>query len=255
MTIDNAQLAIDEAAMIEMKPIFASGIYGIRNMVNGKWYIGQSVNVDARIKAHLRALRDDYHYNKHLRLAFRKYGEANFEFRVLEKTEEGLLDIQERLWIVHYKSNQREFGYNLESGGHENKHHSEETKRKMTEDRIGLHPSDKTKRKLSEAGMGKHHSGERSPKISEALRNSLSAKKHLQKLRETNKGGHPSEETRQRMVESHKNPSDKIRENMSIGQKKRSRTEAELLQIRLLGCANKGKRYSQKSRRKNRRGK
>ena len=48
------------------------GIYSITNQVNGKIYIGQSINIFARWKNHLTGLYGGYHTNKHLQNSFDK---------------------------------------------------------------------------------------------------------------------------------------------------------------------------------------
>ena len=66
------------------------GIYKIENLINGKIYIGQTLCLTTRFKSHLSLLRKNRHRNSHLQAAFNKYGELNFVFNVVEKTE--LLD-------------------------------------------------------------------------------------------------------------------------------------------------------------------
>jgi group I intron endonuclease len=61
-----------------------SGIYEIINLVNGKRYVGSAVRIEGRWKEHRRDLRAGRHKNRHLQNAWIKYGEAAFEFRVLE---------------------------------------------------------------------------------------------------------------------------------------------------------------------------
>jgi len=53
------------------------GIYGFRNSINGKWYIGQSVNIKERIRAHKAALNSSYHNNEHFLRAWKKNEERN----------------------------------------------------------------------------------------------------------------------------------------------------------------------------------
>ena len=96
----------------------SSGIYGIRNLVNGKWYIGQSMNLEARKKNHLAQLRRGDNGNKVLQADYLKHGENNFEICVLEYAPEEMLDIRERVQIVLHKSNFSEYGYNVFSGGY-----------------------------------------------------------------------------------------------------------------------------------------
>ncbi len=59
------------------------GIYLIKCKPNDKNYIGQSLNIKHRINEHKSNLRKNRHSNCHLQNAFNKYGEEQFEFKVL----------------------------------------------------------------------------------------------------------------------------------------------------------------------------
>ena len=61
-----------------------SGIYKIENTVNGKRYIGSSVNIAKRRRQHLNLLHKNKHHSIYLQRAFNKWGECAFEFSVLE---------------------------------------------------------------------------------------------------------------------------------------------------------------------------
>ena len=56
-----------------------SGIYIIRNLINGNVYIGSAVRIDSRKRQHLHKLRSGKHENGHLQKAWNKYGEDSFE--------------------------------------------------------------------------------------------------------------------------------------------------------------------------------
>lgn len=60
-----------------------SGIYQILNKVNGKSYIGSSINLTWRKTKHFTELRTQKHHSIILQKAFNKYGENNFEFKIL----------------------------------------------------------------------------------------------------------------------------------------------------------------------------
>lgn len=63
-------------------------IYRIRNLVNGKFYIGSTIRPKyIRKYEHFSALRAKLHYNKYLQNAWNKYGESNFIFELVEKLE------------------------------------------------------------------------------------------------------------------------------------------------------------------------
>lgn len=82
-------------------------------MVNGKTYIGSSINMHERLEHHRSSLRKNSHQNPHLQAAWDKYGEHNFEFSVLEVTElENLLNV-EQTWLDKIQSYKREFGFNI----------------------------------------------------------------------------------------------------------------------------------------------
>lgn len=196
-----------------------SGIYGIHNTANGKWYIGQSIDLDKRRRGHFLSLRNGYHFNAALQADFSKHGEDSFEWHVIELVVEGALDTREQTWIAQYRSTEPDFGYNLESGGHENKHHSEETKRHLSEIRKGRKLSEEHRKKIGLAGIGRHPTQETREKLSAWQRGrkrppfSEEWKRHIG---EGHRGiGHPqSDESRVKLSESHKN-SEKARAHQS----------------------------------------
>ena len=108
------------------------GIYLIRNKINNKVYVGQSVNIKDRWSNHKRELEKGIHYNDHLQKSYNKYGKINFEFKVIEYCEEEKLDELEVYWIKYFDSMKWEKGYNSESGGNKNKRFSEERIKKIT---------------------------------------------------------------------------------------------------------------------------
>lgn len=115
--------------MKERKPC----IYKITNLIDGKVYIGQTCrSLSERKKCHLSELRRGVHENTHLLNSFKKYKEHNFVFEVLQECEIDKIDELEIFWINLFNSTNRKFGYNLETGGCQNKSLSEETKNKIS---------------------------------------------------------------------------------------------------------------------------
>jgi group I intron endonuclease len=78
----------------------SSGIYIIRNKINGHIYIGSSKNLVRRKHRHFRYLRAGTHENKHLQHAFTKYSEDAFEFITVLYTS-NLLEEEQKLLDEH----------------------------------------------------------------------------------------------------------------------------------------------------------
>jgi group I intron endonuclease len=104
------------------------GIYYIKNLITDKYYVGQSRNVEDRIKNHKTCLKHNKHSNSYLQNAWNKYGENVFEFKIINilpvfpigcEVEKcflnNVLDPLEGFYIDKYDS----FidGYNLRDGG------------------------------------------------------------------------------------------------------------------------------------------
>jgi len=148
-----------------------SGIYCIENIVNGKKYIGQSIDVQKRMSFYHRGC---YALNG----AIKKYGKENFKSRVLiicEKEELNRLEIE---CIRMFNSHVLENGYNISLGGHApmaGRTLSKEGRKKLSEQRVGennpqfgIPISDETKKKIRIATSGEknHRFGKKNPNAS-----------------------------------------------------------------------------------------
>lgn len=108
------------------------GIYMILNKVTNKIYIGQSIDIQARFKAHKNDLRKNKHCNKHLQSAWNKDGEKSFEFIILCECEENKLNELEQYYILSLDATNQEIGYNLAWGGSSNRT-TEETRKLLSD--------------------------------------------------------------------------------------------------------------------------
>lgn len=99
-------------------------IYKFKNKINGKYYIGKTTtSVRKRVIEHMTTSRPWTKARKgHFQKALYKYGFENFEFSIIEEgiTDEDLLNKREIYWIGYYKSDHKEFGYNMTPGGEGN---------------------------------------------------------------------------------------------------------------------------------------
>lgn len=136
-------------------------IYCATNLINGKQYIGQTINsLDERIKSHYKRSKNKF-ANEAFMCALRKHKKENWRWEILvENVPIDQLDLFERSYIWGLSA--FEFGYNLTTGGTGGRILSEESRRKMSISRSGLnHPnfgkplSEETKRKISIANMGR----------------------------------------------------------------------------------------------------
>ena len=179
------------------------GIYCILNTANGKRYVGQSVDIARRRTNHFDMLRHQRAKNRHLQSAFTKYGEASFEFRILEELSVDMLDVREKSWISYYRCCDSRFGYNQELGGCLNRtvslatrrkiglatrNPSPETREKMRQRKLGRVLSEETKHKMRLASLGRYCSPETRIKIGNAHRGMVFSAEARRKISIGNKG-------------------------------------------------------------------
>lgn len=77
-------------------------IYKIRNVVNGKIYIGSAENSKLRFERHRRHLRKGDHHCAHLQSSWNKHGEDCFKFEIIEQVEGNLLEAEQRHIDLYY---------------------------------------------------------------------------------------------------------------------------------------------------------
>lgn len=91
-------------------------IYKITNKVNGKSYIGQTIqSVKERFYQHCATKCSQAILNMVIHKAITKYGKSNFTIEIIEEVESANLNDRERYWIRYYDSYNN--GYNSTEGG------------------------------------------------------------------------------------------------------------------------------------------
>lgn len=92
-----------------------SGIYGIRNIVNGKLYVGQTRCMYRRCHQYIYDFKTSRrgHLNDYLRNAMNKAGIDSFEFFPLEFCDVSSLMSRELYWITEFDTVNKLKGYNL----------------------------------------------------------------------------------------------------------------------------------------------
>lgn len=219
-----------------------SGVYLIRNVVNGRVYVGSSCLVHKRLDAHKSLLNRQKHHNRHLQAAWNKYGASSFSFQLLEETAVALLIQREQYYIDTLLAHEK--GYNLSPtagstrgfaqpehvcaavaaanrrrvwSDAQREHHAEVQAvrlRMLASDPIlrerlrrvhaGKVVREETRAKLRAANLGKHHSAEARKKMSEARRGRPMSEEQKQLRREMFKGRVFSDETKRKMRDAAK---------------------------------------------------
>lgn len=108
------------------------GIYYIENIINHKKYIGQSVDIEHRWRCHRSDLKNKQHDNDYLQKSWDKYREENFQFRVLEQCPRDMLNEKEKYYIDLHNTMNRNYGYNLKSGGQDSNCLTDDVKKKIS---------------------------------------------------------------------------------------------------------------------------
>jgi group I intron endonuclease len=152
-------------------------IYKATNLINGKFYIGQTTkSLERRMNQHKSSSNNkDYAFCR----AIKKYGFENFKFEVLcECSSIEELNQKEIDFIRDFKANVNRIGYNMTIGGngygcgenHPNfgKKRSEELRIRISESLKGRSKSDESKLKMSQAKIGKKKSEDAKKKMSQA---------------------------------------------------------------------------------------
>lgn len=157
-------------------------IYVIKNKINGKLYIGQTINrrgfkgrygqlgdgVERVYNQLIYKRNHEQYYNKHLLCSIEKYGFNAFgvdeKFDIAYSQEE--LNKLEYMYIEIYQCRNSDYGYNDRYGGNNGKI-SEEHKKKIGESHKGITYTQETKEKMREAKLGKNNPNYGKPKTQE----------------------------------------------------------------------------------------
>lgn len=110
------------------------GLYKIINTVNGKRYVGSSVNIRTRIYKHLNDLKKSKHVNPHLQDSFNKHGIDAFSIQFFVCSVDKLVAYEQ------YCLDNMKLEYNVFPSAYSPRgfKHTEETKQKMREVKTGL---------------------------------------------------------------------------------------------------------------------
>ncbi len=142
------------------------GIYLIRNTVDGKVYVGQSVHINRRWHEHKKCAK--WGHKSHLYAAIRLYGAEAFVHELLEECPPEMFDAREAFWMAVHDCRNPEKGYNLLPAGQRGRVMDAETRERIASKLRGRKvPADVVAR-IAEKARGRVHTPEARAKISAA---------------------------------------------------------------------------------------
>jgi group I intron endonuclease len=140
-------------------------IYLITNTVNGKKYVGQTLEKDINTRWKQHKNQEKNTLGRYLSNAYIKYGIKSFKFQIICVTFDDACNELEEFYIQKYNSLVPN-GYNLKAGGKNSKHHPD-TIKKMSDTlkgRVLGVKTEETSRKLRET-----HLGEKNPNFGKKM--------------------------------------------------------------------------------------
>lgn len=160
-------------------------IYGLYDENGIIFYIGQTNDIDVRMRAHLYEVKIGNNlpkYNK-LRKCIKKGYDVSKWYVILEDNIEfEKIDEKE----IHYIAEYRKLGYklkNLTEGGKGSGGFSENLQKKLAIKRIGQKRSEESKKRMSEARIGMKFSEEHKKNLSVARKKRITKPETLEKMR------------------------------------------------------------------------
>jgi len=210
-------------------PRKCSGVYQISNTLNGKVYVGGSVNIRTRLMGHFRSLRRGSHHSQKLQRAWEKYGEETFSVSVLEKVSPEGVEQSEQKWLDRLRPHTT--GYNICPKGRIRIGipHTPETRAKISRAMSGRKLSESHVEQIRERMRGHVHSPDALRRITDAATGKKHTAETKKKIGAAHRGKTVSAETRRKISEAHqgnkywegRTHSEESRQKMSTAQRER----------------------------------
>lgn len=106
-----------------------SGIYVIRLILDGRCYVGSSINIEKRWRTHKMQLFDKTHHCRYLQRSWDKYGAVNFQFIIVDRCDPESLIKREQMFFNLLVN---KFNCSPVAGSTLGVRHSEEVRRKSS---------------------------------------------------------------------------------------------------------------------------
>jgi len=178
-----------------------SVIYKIVNTINGKFYIGSTVNFENRKYLHTHKLRQNKHHSPVLQNSWNKYGKGAFEFEIIErvKRKDRLIE-REQFWMDKLLPT---FNCSPTAESPLGMKHTAQSRKNMSRAHIGIKPTKEAlaKRSLKQSGKFHHLYGkQRSQAVKDKISKGL--KVYYAKHGHPSKGLHTTEKAKQLLREA-----------------------------------------------------
>lgn len=204
-----------------------SAVYVIRNLLNGKLYVGKADNPDRRWREHVRTALKPRRSRSLIATAIAKYGAAAFEFRVVREypTSEEALAEEKRL--IEELGTIGDCGYNLckggRGGGARGRQMPDSQKAKLSAYRLGTKQSPTTRARLVASMQGHVLAEETKEKIREKQTGKIYSAEVCEKRSASNKLVWADPEFRRRRKEAHSAAMNRpgVRESVRLGNQRR----------------------------------
>ncbi len=182
------------------------GVYLIRNLVNGKIYVGSSFDIQRRWREHKNRLLRGQHHSANLQAAWLKYGALAFEFEVLEECASAdIVIVCEQRWLDALMPYDKVIGYN---------------RRKVAESCLGI----KRSGPREEARLAAVAAAMKEPAVRAKIRaaKSVISPETRRKIGDARRGKKMSREAVEQMKARVRNPSPETLAKMSLASASRS---------------------------------
>lgn len=139
--------------MERLKHSLKSGIYQIKSKINGKIYIGSTVNLKRRKNEHFCSFYSNTHYNSYLQNHYNKYGLSDLLFEIVEFCSRKDLILREQYWIDILKPE-----FNIAKDAKSpmmGKHHTKESKLKTRKHHLEYYQTKKGKESIQKFKISK----------------------------------------------------------------------------------------------------
>ena len=195
-------------------------IYKVVNKIDGKCYIGQTTKKLKNRKLEHFYISNKKNTNSYFHNAIRKYGEENFEWKVIEECEtKNELDEMEYHYIKQYNTF-APGGYNLTWGGYGiyGYIHNDKTKEKISKTSLECWKNPEYRKKVITKERNKKIAKTMSKILIKNWKNPKWRDKQIKLIKNATNTAKYKEFCRKRMIELYKNPNERIEQGKRVSQ-------------------------------------